>query len=137
VRIARALTGLFVQELEVTLKELRKQHEAVNSNLTKRSSELKVLQEEHAKATKAHQEAVQESVTARMAQRKLEEQLAGKTAEATAENSKAAEASRLLQALRRDFNESSLKSAPHEPSARRATVSIGSQLTPPWLQVTD
>lgn len=45
-----------------------------------------------------------------MSMRKLEEALAKKTSEAVAEQSKAAESGRLLTSLRRDFNESSLKS---------------------------
>lgn len=57
---------------------------------------------------------MQEAVALRMSTRKSEESLAAKTAEAAAEANKAAEASRLLESLRRDFNESSLKgAAPH------------------------
>lgn len=56
-------------------------------------------------------ERVQEAVALRMAARKADEQLAAKMAEAAAEANRAAEASRLLESLRRDFNESSLKGA--------------------------
>jgi thioredoxin-like negative regulator of GroEL len=72
---------------------------------------VKELEEELAKMTRGHNEAVQEAVTVRMAMRKNEEQLSAKMAEAAAEANKAAEASRLLESLRRDFNESSLKGA--------------------------
>lgn len=100
-----------MQEAEASYKELKKEHEDVNKKLADKTAAHKSLLEEHAKINKAHQEAVQESVTARMSMRKLEEALAKKTSEAVAEQSKAAESSRLLSSLRRDFNESSLKSA--------------------------
>lgn len=101
-----------MQEVEARMKDLKKEHEAVNKKLADKTTAHKSLQEEHAKLNKGHQEAVQESVTARMSMRKLEEALAKKTSEAVAEQSKAAESGRLLTGLRRDFNESSLKSAP-------------------------
>ena len=89
---------------------MRKEHETVNQKLADKTTAHKSLQEEHAKLNKAHQEAVQKSVAARMSMRKLEESLAKKTSEAVAEQSKAAESGRLLASLRKDFNESSLKS---------------------------
>jgi hypothetical protein len=79
------------------------------ATLSKTQVKLRSLEEEHAKLDHAHREAVQEAVGARMAMRKSEEQLSSKMAEAAAEANRAAEA-RLLETLKRDYNESSLKS---------------------------
>lgn len=100
-----------VQELEGQLKAARAEMASVRAAADKAEERGKALDEELAKLSRGHDEAVQEAVGARMAMRKSEEQLASKMAEAAAEANKAAEASRLLETLKRQFNESSLKGA--------------------------
>jgi len=94
------------------LNAARKECAETRGTLEKTTSALKVLEEDHARLQKAHDESVKEAVTVRMSMRKMEEQLSSKMAEAAAESNRANEASRLLQSLRGDYNESSLKSVP-------------------------
>jgi chromosome condensin MukBEF ATPase and DNA-binding subunit MukB len=96
------------------LKSTKSDLSAAQASNAKSAARCRVLEDDLAKMTKLQEEAVQDSVAMRMTLRKNEEQLAAKMAEAAAEANKAAEASRLLESLRRDFNESSLKGE-HSP----------------------
>lgn len=107
--------GSLLQDLEALLSAARKESAETKAVLEKTSNKLRVLEEDHAKLRKSHEESVKEAVGVRMSMRKMEEQLSSKMAEAAAESNRASEASRMLQTLRTDYNESSLKSAPRVP----------------------